>query len=103
MRGFDYRCPAGLALLIAKQLDSKRALRQAFSRVGRYNDICARFVLPTLGSLAPIDQEQEQELLKNITKGIMGLRPTPKEKTQVAPTQTIEAGFAVPKPPAKKD
>ena len=27
MRGFDYRCSAGLAVLIARKLDSKRALR----------------------------------------------------------------------------
>ena len=27
MRGFDYRCSEGMAVLIAKKLDSKRALR----------------------------------------------------------------------------
>ena len=27
MRGFDYRCSAGLAVLIARKLDSRRALR----------------------------------------------------------------------------
>ena len=27
MRGFDYRCSSGMAVLIAKKLDSKRALR----------------------------------------------------------------------------
>ena len=71
MRGFDYRCPAGLALLIAKKLDSKRALKQAFSRVGRYNeDVCARFVIPELGSLEPIDTEKQDELVKKITAGI---------------------------------
>ena len=68
MRGFDYRCKNGLALLISKRLDSERALYQALARVGRYDeDICHRFVLPSLKSLEPIDQSKRQLLVKNVT------------------------------------
>ena len=38
MRGYDYRCIDGIALLIGKQLDSERARDQALGRVGRYGD-----------------------------------------------------------------
>ena len=56
MRGFDYRCKNGLALLISKKLDSERALHQAHARVGRYDeDVCHRFVLSSLKTLSPID------------------------------------------------
>ena len=55
MREFDYRCATGLAVLIAQKLDSNRALKQAFGRVGRYSDdTCARFVTPELATLEPI-------------------------------------------------
>ena len=38
MRGFDYRCENGIALLIADSFDHERALLQAMGRVGRMND-----------------------------------------------------------------
>ena len=39
LRGFDYRAPVtGFALLVAKQLGSKRAFRQALGRAGRMGD-----------------------------------------------------------------
>ena len=45
MRGFDYRCPAGIALFIGARFDSKRGLKQAYGRVGRYDDdVCYRFI-----------------------------------------------------------
>ena len=75
MRGFDYRCETGLALLIVKLLDSKRALKQAFNRVGRYNeDIAVRCVHPSLGTLTPIDKEKVVELISNVTFQIQSKR-----------------------------
>ena len=44
MRGYDYRCETGIVLLIAKKVDSKKALLQALGRVGRYGSTCARMV-----------------------------------------------------------
>ena len=38
MRGFDYRCSTGIALLVKKKFDSVRALKQGFNRVGRFNE-----------------------------------------------------------------
>lgn len=38
MRGFDYKSISGIHLLIAKTLDSQRAVAQALNRVGRYDD-----------------------------------------------------------------
>ena len=57
MRGYDYRCETGIALLICKKLDSKKALLQALGRVGRYGSKCFRLVssdfLNTVGG--PVD------------------------------------------------
>lgn len=49
MRSFDYRCPKGIALLVCKQLESKRDLKQAFGRVARYDDeVAPRCILDDL-------------------------------------------------------
>lgn len=49
MRGFDYRCAAGIALLITKKLDNKRAFLQAMGRVGRMGDEAQWYKLPQVG------------------------------------------------------
>ena len=51
MRGYDYSTAlaSGIALLVAKNLSSERALMQAFGRVGRYGQACRRFVLEGKG------------------------------------------------------
>lgn len=50
MRGFDYRCPSGIALFIGARFDSDRGLKQAYGRVGRYDDdVCFRFLDIALG------------------------------------------------------
>ena len=52
MRGFDYRCNTGIALLVCKNFDSLRALKQGFNRVGRFDeDACFKGVLPDLHTL----------------------------------------------------
>lgn len=38
MRGFDYRCTEGIALLLARGFIHKRGLLQGMGRVGRMND-----------------------------------------------------------------
>ena len=48
MRGFDYRSAAGtdgIALLIAKTFNSKRAFLQGLGRCGRYSDQYRRAIL----------------------------------------------------------
>ena len=42
MRGFDYRCSTGIALLVARAFDGQRAYFQALGRVGRYGEPCRR-------------------------------------------------------------
>ena len=80
MRGFDYRCAGGLALLICKKVDSERALRQAFSRVGRYDeDACHRFVLTSLQTLEPIDHEKRCKLVSNVNHNIQHTGMTKKQ------------------------
>ena len=68
MRGLDYRCATGIALLIAAPFDSKRALRQAYGRVSRYQERCLRFVDATLGRLNLIDRKLESYIVANIVK-----------------------------------
>ena len=81
MRGFDYRCAGGLALLICKKVDSERALRQAFSRVGRYDeDACHRFVLTSLRTLEPIDHEKRCKLVSNVNHNIQFTGKTKRQK-----------------------
>ena len=50
MRGFDYRSDTGIALLLCKQLDSKRAFLQAMGRVGRMGDTAQWFKLQQVGN-----------------------------------------------------
>ena len=49
MRGFDYRSDDGIALLICKQLENKRAFLQAMGRVGRMGDEAQWYRLPGVG------------------------------------------------------
>ena len=44
MRGVDYRCEAGIDLFIDTPASNERAYLQALGRVGRYNDVCTRYV-----------------------------------------------------------
>jgi hypothetical protein len=58
MRGYDYRSssPKGIALLIAKPSNNRRAVVQAMGRVGRYGEACRRYLL----SGTPLVDDQEQ-------------------------------------------
>ena len=60
-------------------------------------------MIPELGSLEPIDQELEQALLKNISRGIAKMRPGARKKNEVQPNQPTMDRFVAPKPPVKKD
>ena len=51
MRGFDYRCSTGIALLVARAFDGQRAYFQALGRVGRYGEPCRRIKDAALGKL----------------------------------------------------
>jgi len=51
MRGFDYRCATGIALLVAGAFSSKRAYFQGCGRVGRYGEPCRRVKDAALGEL----------------------------------------------------
>ena len=44
MRGYDYRCKTGIAILLARKMDSQKALLQALGRVGRYGSKYVRLV-----------------------------------------------------------
>ena len=56
MRGFDYRAPVtGFALLIAKQLDSRRSYLQAIGRAGRNGERGSWFILKSLGPGYPLE------------------------------------------------
>ena len=67
MRGFDYKSVTGIALMIARPLDSGRALRQALGRVQRYNSsLDKRFILKALDTLDPIDKSQRLVLVKRV-------------------------------------
>ena len=75
MRGLDYRAEVPIALFLAKLCDSKRALYQAFGRVGRYaEDRCWRLVDEALGvdPLEAFDPEavsaREDALMKVIMR-----------------------------------
>ena len=67
MRGFDYRSDSGVALLVAKLLDNDRALKQAYGRVGRYDeDDCLRSIDEALNTIKPIDESKAAEAVGNI-------------------------------------
>ena len=52
MRGVDYRSIGKMiALLITRPFDNKRALHQAEGRVGRYDEVCERYMLSTTPTL----------------------------------------------------
>ena len=58
LRGFDYKCPTGVALLVAKQFDSERSLKQGMNRVGRYDsDVYFKGYHPGLGLNNLVDRE----------------------------------------------
>ena len=48
MRGYNYRCPEGINLLIDKTFSNERAFIQGLGRVGRHDEDCKRFVSTTL-------------------------------------------------------
>ena len=71
MRGFDYRCSTGIALLICKLFDSKRSLRQGWNRVGRYdNEKFFKGIHPSLATSEPIDKDQHTQMLANVTRAM---------------------------------
>ena len=53
MRGLDYRSaePEGMALLLTKQFPSKRTLKQALGRVGRFDEPCKRYRFDQMANL----------------------------------------------------
>ena len=53
MRGFDYRCEKGIAMVLASSFDHERALLQAMGRVGRMNDKFKRYKLASAEALYP--------------------------------------------------
>ena len=55
MRGFDYRCTEGIALLMARGFSHERALMQGMGRVGRMDDLCERYKLASVETLCPED------------------------------------------------
>jgi hypothetical protein len=50
MRGLDYRSTEdeGIALFITKNFPSRRTFKQALGRVGRFDEPCKRYMLPSL-------------------------------------------------------
>ena len=67
MRGFDYRCSRGIALMLAARLDSHRSKQQALGRVGRYNEeICFRCVSSHIGVEKLIDEEKVRSIAGKI-------------------------------------
>ena len=55
MRGFDYRAPGvGFGLLLMRELNSKRAYRQAIGRAGRMGDEGVWTKLPSVGLGYPL-------------------------------------------------
>ena len=74
LRGFDYRVDSeaagtrGAAIMMTACVDSKRAAKQAFARVGRYNeDHCARLVLDTIALSAVDDTERARLAAQALT------------------------------------
>ena len=74
LRGFDYRVDPeaagtrGAAIMMTACVDSKRAAKQAFARVGRYNeDHCARLVLDTIALSAVDDTERARLAAQALT------------------------------------
>ena len=71
MRGVDYNCkPNGLKLLIATDFSSDRSLMQGLGRVGRYGEMCRRYVVPTL---TLVNQTKSIQLAGLLRKNILGL------------------------------
>ena len=71
MRGVDYRLagttgkPAdGIDLLVLRSFSSQRAAEQGLSRVGRYNEPCARY---KLSKVELVDKRAEAELNMKIS------------------------------------
>jgi len=58
MRGFDYRSSQGIDLYLCKAFPSNNDLQQAWQRVGRHGDKCARFALK---SIELIDLKQKAD------------------------------------------
>ena len=48
MRGYNYRCPEGINLLIDKTFSNERAFIQGLGRVGRHDEDCKRFISPCI-------------------------------------------------------
>ena len=71
MRGIDYRLKGtigraadGIDLLIMRNFSSLRAVEQGLSRVGRYNEPCARY---KLSKVELVDKRAEAELNMKIS------------------------------------
>ena len=73
MRGVDYRLADttgkqadGIDLLILRSFSSQHAAEQGLSRVGRYNEPCARY---KISKVELIDKRAEAELNMKISLG----------------------------------
>ena len=67
MRGHDYSTslPCGIALLVASDVSSSRALVQCYGRVGRYGQACKRFRLRGVGVDAAKEAAIRDRLRRN--------------------------------------
>ena len=74
MRGFDYRCKDGIALLLCCGFDSEEDLHQALGRVGRYGDACVRLVDKELGEENLRDESKRVEVAQQISAIIQAVR-----------------------------
>ena len=97
MRGFDYRCKEGINLLIAKQVDSQRTLIQALSRVGRYGEVCSRYVREDLKDRV-VDAGNSLALAKNANKIIARISARPAKAGSTVKTAKVAK---IAKAPAK--
>ena len=83
MRGFDYRCKDGIALLLCCGFDSEEDLHQALGRVGRYGDVCVRLVDKELGEDRLKDESKRIDVAQQISAIIQKVKAE-KEATAIA-------------------
>ena len=83
MRGFDYRCRDGIALLLCHGFDSEKDLHQALRRAGRYGYACVRLVDKDLGEERLKDESKRVDVAQQISAIIQKVKAE-KEATAIA-------------------